>query len=34
MAVGRGSAMPPWEGVLTNAEMVAVKDHVRRFQGK
>ena len=30
-AVGQSPMMPPWEGVLTDAEMVAVKDYVRSF---
>lgn len=33
-AVGRGPAMPPWEGVISEAEMVALKDYVRAFNGK
>jgi len=33
-AVGRGPAMPPWEGVLSEPEMVALKDYVRSFNGK
>lgn len=33
-AVGQSPMMPPWEGVLSPAEMTAVKDHVRGFRGK
>ena len=33
-AVGRGPMMPPWEGVLSDTEMVAMKDYVRSFRGK
>ena len=29
--IGRSPMMPPWEGVLTPAEIVAMKDHVRRM---
>lgn len=34
MAVGRSPAMPPWEGVLNEAEMAGMKDYVRSFNGK
>jgi len=30
-AVGQSPLMPPWEGVLTEQEMIAVKDYVRSF---
>lgn len=33
-AVGRSPMMPPWEGVLSAAEMTAMKDYVRSFRGK
>lgn len=33
-AIGRGPMMPPWEGVLSEQEMIALKDYVRSFNGK
>jgi glucose/arabinose dehydrogenase/mono/diheme cytochrome c family protein len=32
-AVGQSPMMPPWEGVLSDAEMVAMKDYVRALKG-
>lgn len=31
-AVGQGEMMPPWEGILTEAEMAGVRDYVRSFR--
>jgi mono/diheme cytochrome c family protein len=31
-AVGQGEMMPPWEGILTDAEMAGVRDYVRSFR--
>lgn len=33
-AVGQSPMMPPWEGVLSEQEMIAVKDYVRSFNAK
>ena len=32
MGVGQSPAMPPWNDILTEAEMVALRDYVRSFQ--
>jgi glucose/arabinose dehydrogenase len=31
-AVGQGEMMPPWEGILSDAEMAGVRDYVRSFR--
>lgn len=31
-AVGQGEMMPPWEGILSDAEMAGIRDYVRSFR--